>query len=307
MSDILPYSIWQEARQHHQRELLPILEPHLNRASHNEKHPVLDFLFRYYSFRPNQLLRWTPGWGLFLERGSTRDFPPSLGFVSSPRGCALAIEQFPKKRVPFLQWVLHLNRQLLIRQPRFSCFGLHEWAMLYRSGEPRHEAVPLRVSPSTIGRTVESLALTCTHFDAFRFFSPEAIPLNAITLTRDSSITHEQPGCLHASMDLYKCCYKLYPWISSDLLRDSFFLAQRARIVDMEASPYDIRGLGYRAIPIETEEGKALYIENQRMIHDEGQRIRRRLVRALHILEQAASAHTLGNFEPCVHEESLSD
>ena len=30
------------------------------------KHPVHDFLFTYYSFRPAQLRRWSPGYGVVL-------------------------------------------------------------------------------------------------------------------------------------------------------------------------------------------------------------------------------------------------
>jgi len=284
---------WQVEINKHEQELRPIIESHLSRAARNEKHPVLDFLFRYYSFRPQQLLRWTPGWGIILSEASSRDFPESFGFRRAPRhvgdGLALDIQLFPKKRIPFLCWVFRFNQELLARQPRFSCFGLHEWAMLYRSGAPRHETIPLRVPASTITQVIESHPLTCTHFDAFRFFSAEAVPLNSIQLTRITSTTHEQPGCLHASMDLYKSCYKLYPWVSSSLLRASFFLAQRARIVDMEASPYDVRPLGYSSIPIETEGGKALYIEHQRAIHDEAQKIRHRLVDELGYLIKEVS------------------
>ena len=293
-----PHSIWhaeqwQAEINKHEQELRPVIEPHLGRAARKEKHPVLDFLFRYYSFRPQQLLRWTPGWGIILSEASSRDFPESFGFRPTPRpvadGLALDIALFPKKRIPFLCWVFKVNQELLARQPRFSCFGLHEWAMLYRSGAPRHETIPLRVPASTITQVIESHPLTCTHFDAFRFFSPEAAPLNGINLTRLTSTTHEQPGCLHASMDLYKSCYKLYPWVSSSLLRASFFLAKRARIVDMEASPYDVRPLGYSSIPIETEGGKALYIEHQRAIQDEAQKIRHRLVDELGCLIKEVS------------------
>lgn len=296
---------WQAQLNKHESELRPIIEPHLSRAARNEKHPVLDFLFRYYSFRPQQLLRWTPGSGIILCNASSRDFPDSLGFRPVPEGRALDLARFPKKRVPFLWWVFRLNRELLIRQPRFSCFGLHEWAMLYRSGEPRHETIPLRVSTSTIEQVVESHPLTCTHFDAFRFFSPEAAPRNGITLTRLTSATHEQPGCLHASMDLYKSCYKLYPWVSSTLLRASFLLAKRARIVDMEASPYDVRPLGYNSIPIETESGKALYIEHQRTIHDEAQTIRQRLVDELRFLIKEISSLSQSTNQPSSELESV--
>ncbi|NIP97292.1 MAG: 3-methyladenine DNA glycosylase, partial [Akkermansiaceae bacterium] len=48
---------------------------------------------------------------------------------------------------------------------------------------------------------------------------------------------NEQPGCIHANMDLYKWTAKALPWAGSDLLWDCFELALRAREVDMRASP----------------------------------------------------------------------
>jgi hypothetical protein len=41
-------------------------------------------------------------------------------------------------------------------------------------------------------------------------------------------------------MDLFKYAYQLYPFVSSDLLRDCLELAVTARKVDMRASPYDV-------------------------------------------------------------------
>ena len=55
----------------------------------------------------------------------------------------------------------------------------------------------------------------------------------------------EQPGCLHAGMDVYKWAFKLTPLVPSDLVADAFDLAREIRVLDMEASPYDLRELGY--------------------------------------------------------------
>jgi hypothetical protein len=41
-------------------------------------------------------------------------------------------------------------------------------------------------------------------------------------------------------MDLFKYAYQLYPFVSSDLLRDCLEIAVTARKVDMRASPYDV-------------------------------------------------------------------
>ncbi|CAN0537189.1 unnamed protein product [Ectocarpus sp. 8 AP-2014] len=71
------------------------------------------------------------------------------------------------------------------RAPVLHCFGLHEWAMLYRphgaeeggvDARSVHQTLPLRVPQDEINAMVEGRggALACTHFDAFRFFTPEA-------------------------------------------------------------------------------------------------------------------------------------
>ncbi len=47
-------------------------------------------------------------------------------------------------------------------------------------------------------------------------------------------------------------------------MADCFALAWDIRAVDMRASPYDLRHLGYDPIPIETPEGRTVYAAKQR-------------------------------------------
>ena len=70
----------------------------------------------------------------------------------------------------------------------------------------RHQTLPLRVSQGDLNRLVEALPLKCTHYDAFRFFAPPAAPLNGVepAPSRASQPQLEQPGCVHASMDLFR-------------------------------------------------------------------------------------------------------
>ena len=148
---------------------------------------------------------------------------------------------------------------------QLGCFGLHEWAMVYRQDEDerRHADRPLRLGQA--GTDEWSRAPDqCTHFDAFRFFTPPAPPLNALQPDPASRVGMEQPGCLHASMDIYKWAYKLTPVVPSDLLLDCFALARAIRELDMRASPYDLSDLGYPPVPIESAAGKAEYVAAQR-------------------------------------------
>ena len=89
----------------------------------------------------------------------------------------------------------------------------------------------------------------------------------------------EQPGCLHAGMDVYKWAFKLTPLVPSDLVADAFDLAREIRVLDMQASPYDLRELGYAPVPIETAEGKAAYLERQRAFAERSNALRHRPAR----------------------------
>ena len=92
-------------------------------------------------------------------------------------------------------------------------------------------------------------------------------------------MAHEQPGCLHTNMDLYKWAYKMSPWIPSEIISDSFLLAVKIRDLDMRASPYDLTSLGYEPVCIETVEGRNEYQRVQRIFSDEAEPIRERLIR----------------------------
>jgi hypothetical protein len=174
-------------------------------------------------------------------------------------------------------------------RPAFTgCFGLHEWAMVYRADEVRHEAWPLRLGQSGTDAVVERHQIRCSHFDAFRFFTSDAVPRNAIQPSRGRQLELEQPGCLHANMDLYKWAYKLSPIVPSELVVDAFELAREIREVDMRASPYDLSATGYEPIKIETVEGRRQYIEAQRSLAERSAPVRARLIAECYrLLERA--------------------
>jgi hypothetical protein len=152
--------------------------------------------------------------------------------------------------------------------------------MAYRADDVRH-AVPLRLGRDGTDAVVDAHDLKCTHFDAFRFFTPDAVPRNRTPLTRDDQVEREQPGCLHAGMDVYKWAVKLGPLVPGPLLLDAFELARDIRTLDMEASPYDLSGWGYPAVAIETSEGKAEYVTRQRALSERGQGLRRAVIAAV--------------------------
>src|SRR5690606_35104257 len=143
---------------------------------------------------------------------------------------------------------------------------------------------PLRLGARGTDEVVESHNLVCTHVDAFRFFTDGARPLNVEILERKHQLEREQPGCLHATMDLYRIAFRLLPFIESTIVLDTFELALAVRKVDMMASPYDLTDLGYEPIRIETPEGKAEYVRRQRGFTEAAAPLRARLLESIESL-----------------------
>jgi hypothetical protein len=138
--------------------------------------------------------------------------------------------------------------------------------------------VPLRLGPAGTDAVVESSPVHCTHHDAFRFFTDAARPRNAVQPARADQVALEQPGCLHATMDLYKWAYKLSPATPGELLADCFALAADVRELDMRASPYDLSGYGYPPVAIETPAGRAAYARAQAGFAERAAPLRARLI-----------------------------
>jgi len=279
---------WRQQRQSHRQKISDLIDDYLQRRSHQHKDPVMDFLFEYYSFRPSYLKSWSPGLGTLLLDGSSADW--RFEEMESVDGdCYLDINHFDEDRVSSLHWILDVLRQSAERKPSFGCFGMHEWAMVYRADRVRHDYLSLRMDKDELAEFVESRPLVCTHFDAFRFFTDEAKPQNKHDLSRDNFADMEQPGCLHTNMDLYKWAFKMYPWIPSNTIREAFELAVETRFMDMKASPYDLRERGLEPIKIETDEGRREYMKKQKALYEKSQPIRRQLIEEYEFLLEALS------------------
>jgi hypothetical protein len=254
--------------------------PHRERRRRGESHPVLDFLFTYYSETPGRLGRWHPGPGLALEPSPTGPAPHAAWrwYATDPDGVVrLDTAAFLADRGDTVRFVRRLLAATANRPAFSGCFGLHEWAMVYRDERTRH-AVPLRLGQQGTDAVVEGHQIRCTHFDAFRFFTPPAAGRNRLQPTRETQPELEQPGCLHATMDLYKWAYKLSPATPGELVAECFALAVEVRELDMRASPYDLRGHGYEPVAIETAAGKAEYAAAQRGFAQRGAVLRTRLL-----------------------------
>jgi hypothetical protein len=286
--DVLDETSWTARRAAHEQRVDTWVQPHLARRRDGVPHPVEDFLFTYYSQRPAALRRWHPGFGVALRGAEAESYLPLKGYgmrsevdrgEAGPRVVGVTAEHVAG-RLPVIEALHRLLSATAARPAQLGCFGLHEWAMVYRleQDDVRHAAWPLRLGGRGTDRVVESHRIACSHFDAFRFFTDDARPRNTLQPGRDDRAEFEQPGCLHAGMDLYKHAFRLTPMVSSELVADCFELARDIRVLDMRASPYDLSDLGYSPVRIEAPEGKQEYVAAQRGFAERGAPLRRRLI-----------------------------
>lgn len=224
---------------------------------HHERDPVLDFLFEYYRFPPAKL-------------AACSDTSPTADHRS-----------FPASRKKGLEWVIALLNAIESRPIAIGCDGWHEWAMVYKSEHVRHASLPLRLPRNEIDVIVEHAPIRCSHHDAARFFTPEALPLNRLSPHGENRHDMEQGGCLHANMDLYKWAYTFHPWTNGALIWDAFTLAVDIRMLDMRASPYDLSRYGLSPVAIETDAGRNEYRFKQREFAERAAPIRRALKHSL--------------------------
>lgn len=297
---------WQSRALAHAKRVERYAAPYLARRSAGKKHPVEDFLFTYYTQKPGQLARWHPGAGVLLSgtaaaerlgwkfyRSATESELEAAelkagGTLRHGPGVVLDLEKFLEQRKEAVDFARIILGRTAARPAQFGCFGLHEWAMVYQqeANAVRHEYLELRLGSTGTDQVVEDNKIRCTHFDAYRFYTPQASGLNELRPTRENQRELEQPGCLHANMDLYKWAYKLSPALPSELVMDCFELSWRIRAMDMQASPYDLAAWGYPPIEIETAAGKANYVAHQRAFSAESAVLRERLGAALDALDQ---------------------
>ncbi|KGN36687.1 hypothetical protein [Knoellia subterranea] len=286
---VLDRATWTAREAAHAERVDAATAGHRARRGAGVPHPIEDFLFTYYSTKPAQLRRWHPGVGVRLAGAGDLDRAGWKHYRVVNGDVVVDLDSFVAARGRTIDFVRALLTATSARPARLGCFGLHEWAMVYRAreGEVRHEQVPLRLSQAETDAVVERHQITCSHFDAFRFFTPEAVSRNALQPTRESQVAMEQPGCLHAGMDVYKWATKLAPVVPSELTMDCFDLAREIRLLDMEASPYDLSDYAVAPVRIETASGKAEYMERQRAFSERSNVLRARLLKVLDALPVA--------------------
>lgn len=305
---LLPEQLWRERERRHHEAVDALTTDHLRRRQRGTPHPVIDFLFTYYRTSVGAVRRWHPGPGVILEnahddpRAQWRHYRRAT--LRGRTGLIVDPDSVISRGGSRLRRARKVVRATASRPGATGCFGLHEWAMLYRSREEgvRHGQVPLRIPHEKVDEVVRGSRLRCTHFDAFRFFTEPAAPLNEVQLSREEQETREQPACLHAGMDVYAYTAALEAGAPGELLLDTLRAAFRAREVDMRSSPYDLSEWGLTPIPVETPRGRAEFVAFQRDWITSTQELRTRYLSAVDRLESLsgsgeitrdrASAHT---------------
>ena len=275
---------WRMRERVHAARVQPWVAPRQQRRSRGERHPVDDFLFDYYPYSVARLTTWHPGHGVEVTGGIDR-FLQHPAYRTTRDGATVDADRVVGRRSR-LDLAIRLLESTSQHEPEFGCFGMHEWAMVYGLSQDqiRHAGQPLRLPADDIVDVVDSVGLRCTHIDAYRFFTPEAALRNSQRPTRATQPELEQPGCVHATMDLYKYAQWFHPAISSELTADCFELARLAREIDMRAAPYDLAELGYQPIRVETPEGRREYAAAQRTLLARAEPLRTRLLETLRLV-----------------------
>ncbi|KAE8763182.1 3-methyladenine DNA glycosylase [Georgenia thermotolerans] len=290
---VLPATEWRARAEAHAGRADALTAAHRERRSRRLTHPIEDFLYEYYSVRPARLRRWHPGVGVALA-GTADELAERAAWRWTATATAggvvvLDVAAYLADRGEGVRWLHELLRRTAGRPAHLGCLGLHEWAMVYRQEAHRHP-LPLRLGQAGTDAVVESHPVRCTHYDAFRFFTAPARPLNRLQPARATQLDLEQPGCLHANMDLLKTALKLGPACPGGLLLDCFELARDIRVLDMRASPYDVTGLGHSPVAIETAAGRAEYVAQQRAFAGRAEPLRDRLLTVTTALLEGAAA-----------------
>ena len=91
----LDHAAWQVRQQAHELRVREWTDPHQDRASRGESHPVWDFLFSYYAFRPAWLRQWHPGPDVVLAGAEAEAFLRWPEYERTAGGVVLAVHAFP--------------------------------------------------------------------------------------------------------------------------------------------------------------------------------------------------------------------
>ena len=122
-SSFLERSEWLRLKASHIEAIAPWTNERVTRANRAERHPVYDFLFTYYSFRPAHLARWSPGADVVLRDATITDLDWPDDFIETETGWLIPSDSFPAHRQTYLTWAVRYLEETQSRPASFCCFG----------------------------------------------------------------------------------------------------------------------------------------------------------------------------------------
>src|ERR1700712_3142792 len=150
---------WSRAENEHHERADALTAAWRARRLTGEKHAVDDFLFTYYPYKPSLLRRYHPGAGLALEGAGANERASYTWYVTEESGASIvdaaALLTARGATIGFIERLLGTTAS---RPAQFGCFGLHEWAMVYRA-EPekiRHQYLHLRLGAEETNAVVRA-------------------------------------------------------------------------------------------------------------------------------------------------------
>ena len=254
--------------------------PHLERRRTGRRHPVEDFLFDYYHLSPARLRRWHPGAGLVLSGAEAEPYLDLAAYRRTAAGVTLDDDRLARSA----RRLLDVRRLLLATASRpasYGCFGLHEWAMVYRQDQPSSgtstaAAARVRAAPTRSWRRTGCAARTSTPSAS----SPRtAVPLNVLAPDPGepgAAGAARLPARRHGPLQVGGGSSRAAGRPGRRLLRTRPGDPGRGH-AGVAVRP---GGAGLPADPGRDAEGKAEYVRHQRAFAERGAVLRQRLVAA---------------------------
>lgn len=119
MPTVLAEAEWHARRDAHAARVAPWTADRLARRREGRSHPVDDFLFDYYAFRPGQLRQWHPGFGVALAGPSADEYLDHPHYERSDVGVTAKIADLSARTE---RWC-HVRELLVLTAGRPASFG----------------------------------------------------------------------------------------------------------------------------------------------------------------------------------------
>ena len=238
---------------------VPAAAPERSRV---EAHPVWDFLFTYYSLRPRQLRVWHPGFGVALAGEAARRYLDRSGYGRGPDGVAVTRE-YLLARADTVLFIAGLLRATASRPARLNCFGLHEWAMVYRATDRAARPGPAAARRHRHRRRGGVNAVAVQPLRRVPVLHRTGRGPQRRAADPGTQVATEQPGCLHAAMDCTSGPSSWGRWWNPSWSWTAWSWPPTPVHSTCGPAPMTSASYGFEPIAVETPAGRAEYVRAQ--------------------------------------------